>query len=149
LRCAADGVGGVVDGFSGRGKGAVGETGLTAGIAAAALGFLSDAFCLPGLLFMEPRVEVAPVAAFNRCRVVAITTRSYVPALRIHFTFLFRFALNSAGTPSSAVRCGRSSYNPSLAIKICALRRGKFVHPKGLAAKNVQTTELGAARKAL
>jgi hypothetical protein len=81
-------------------------------------------------------VEVAPVFAFNRCCTAAVTTRSYVSALRIHFTFLFSFALNSAGVPSSSpVRCGRSSYNPSRAIKICALRRAKYVHPKGLAAK--------------
>jgi hypothetical protein len=99
VRCAADGIGALVDGFLGRGEGAVGETGLTDGIAAAALGFLSGAFCLLGLLFMEPRVEVAPVVGFNCCRVAAITTRSYAPALRIHFTFLFRFALNSAGVP--------------------------------------------------
>jgi hypothetical protein len=102
-----------------RSEGAVGEPGLTAGIAAAALGFLRDALCLLGLLFMEACVEVAPVVAFNRCCVAAITTRSYVPALRIHFIFLFRLALNSAGVPPpSPVRCGRSSYNPSLAIKI-------------------------------
>jgi hypothetical protein len=58
-----------------------------------------------------------------------------VPALRIHFTFLFRFALKVAGVHPSPLRCGRSSYNPSRAIKICALRRAKYVHPKGLAVK--------------
>jgi hypothetical protein len=82
--------------FFGRGEGAVGEAVLAAGVAAAALGFPGDALCL---LVMESCVEEAPVAPFNRCCVAAITIRSYVPALRIHFTFLFRFALNVAGVP--------------------------------------------------
>jgi len=102
------------------------------GVATAALGFPGETLCM---LVMEPCVEEAPVVPFNRCRVAAITIRSYVPALRIHFTFLFMFALKVAGVSPSPLRCGRSSYNPSRAIKICALRRAKYVHPKELAVK--------------
>jgi hypothetical protein len=81
-------------------------------------------------------VEVAPVVAFNRCCTAAVTTRSYVSALRIHFTFLFRFALNSAGVPPPP-RCGAGGVRitPVVPSRDVLCGGPNIVHPKGLAAK--------------
>jgi hypothetical protein len=137
-----DGVDALVESFFDRGEGAVGEAALPAGVAAAALGFPGDAL---RLLVMEPRVEEAPVAPFNRCRVAAITIRSYVPALRIHFTFLFRFALNVAGyNPPS---CGAGGVRITLVVSLRYVLCGgpNMSIQRGLAVKNVQTKELTTA----
>jgi hypothetical protein len=111
------------------GEGAVGETGLATGLAAAASAFLGFTVRLLGV---EPGVVVAPVAAFNRCCTAAITTRPYVSALRIHAIFLLRLGLKSMGEPPPLVD-GRRSYNPSRTIKICVLWMRKCGDPKELA----------------
>jgi hypothetical protein len=75
-----------------------------------------------GLALMEAEVEVAPVAAFDGSCATALTARSNVTALRIHWSSLLSWARACARvsfglvtvlpTPSP-LRCGISRYNQS------------------------------------